>query len=197
MMELDRQLIENIAALKTPTIIAVSGLGGAGKSTLANRLGEKLEAPVIGVDSFMKNSAATNYSNWDIVDFARLEQEIILPFLSGKNPLEYGHFDWGANKVIKTIEAPHNDKIIIEGVGLFRPKLNSHFAYKIWVDCSAEDAIERGKKRDREVHQNPQDENWDGIWKKNDEEYVAVFKPKESANFVFDNCNLQQCLALF
>jgi uridine kinase len=169
-------------------IIAVSGVGGAGKSTLANLVAKEINAPVIGVDSFMKDRTISGYSNWEIMDFARLEREVILPFLASANPLEYGHFDWSANKVIKTISVSHNGKIMIEGVGLFRPELNRRFAYKIWVDCPAETATERGKKRDRDEYQNPQDEHWDGIWKKNDEEYLAAFKPKETADFVFDNC---------
>ncbi|OGC54112.1 hypothetical protein A2797_02650 [candidate division WWE3 bacterium RIFCSPHIGHO2_01_FULL_48_15] len=189
-MTLDKQILENIVALKEPTIIAVSGVGGAGKSTFANRLGEEMNAPVIGVDSFMKDRTNTDYSNWNIMDFARLEQEVVLPFLSGKNPLQYGHFDWGTNKVVKTIEVPHNGKIIIEGVGLLRPELVKSFAYKIWVDCPVEDATERGKKRDREEYQNPQDEHWDGIWKKNDKEYLAAFNPKETADFILDNCKI-------
>ena len=50
-----------------------------------------------------------------------------------------------------------------------------------------EEAVARGKKRDREEYHNPTDECWDGVWKENDLEYYTTFKPKESANFVLKN----------
>ena len=62
-----------------------------------------------------------------------------------------------------------------------------YFVYKIWVDCPIGEGIARGKKRDREVYHNPQDESWDGVWKKNDEEYVKNFRPKEYADIIINN----------
>jgi hypothetical protein len=54
-------------------------------------------------------------------------------------------------------------------------------------DGVLEEAISRGKKRDREEYQNPNDECWDGTWKKNDLEYYAVFEPDKKADIVISN----------
>jgi uridine kinase len=179
---IDPLIIEKIKRFTKPAIIAISGFGGSGKSTIAMEIGELLSAPVVGVDSFWKDTALNDYSMWDIVDFERLEREIFIPFQKGEKHLKYGQFDWGSNSVIGEKEINVKNHLVVEGVGLFRPELKKYFDLTIWVDCSLDEAISRGKKRDREVYKNPQDENWDGVWKKNDVEYFEKFKPKESAN---------------
>jgi uridine kinase len=187
MIEIPAEVVTKIKSFPIPLIIGVSGLGGAGKSSFAHALGRVISAPVIGVDSFQKNRTDQEYSMWEIMDYERLEREVIKPFLAGEPLLRYGHFDWDTNGIELTKEVSHQGVIIIEGVGLFRPELNNCFGYKVWVDCQAEEATARGKKRDREQYQNPQDESWDGVWKTNDQECVIDYKPKEVADLIFDN----------
>lgn len=188
MIKIDQQLIEELVALKTPAIIAVSGFGGAGKSTFANKLAATLHAPVVCVDQFGIDRTIEDYTHWKGVDFERLEKEILIPFSKGENLVSYGHWDHGANDIVKSVEVSHSGLLIIEGVGLFRPELSSYFSYKIWIDCPQDIANARGKKRDREAHKNPQDEKWNGPWKRNDEEYFNAYKPKDVADLIISNC---------
>jgi len=181
------KIISELHQIKGPIIIGISGFGGAGKSTFAKMLSKELEAPIVGVDSFSKSKVHENYELWDVMDFQRIESEVIQPFLSAEKTIEYGEFDWGLDHIKEKSSFENNGLIIIEGVGLFRPSLNKYFNYKIWVECSVKEAIKRGKKRDREDYGNPQDEYWDGIWKKNDSEYFDKFKPKESVDLVVNN----------
>lgn len=186
-MKLDKEIVEKIISLKTPMIVAVSGFGGSGKSTFAQLLGSDIDAPVIGLDSFIKDRMLADYSLWNLMDFDRLEREVLMPFSEGKSPVAHGHFDWEKNAIGEIREVSHDGRIIVEGVGLFRPHLSMYFEYKIWVDCPLEEAIARGKKRDREEYHNPQDEAWEGIWKKNDLEYLNAFNPKDAADVIIDN----------
>jgi uridine kinase len=187
-MEISHEIIEKIKNLPTPSIVAISGFGGAGKSTAAHKLAELFDAPVVGIDQFMKDRTREDYSHWEGMDFARFEKEVLLPFTKGENPIHYGHWDHGANNIIKSVEVPHKGILIVEGVGIFRPELIKYFNYKIWIDCPQEEANSRGKKRDREVHKNPQDKNWDGLWKRNDAEYFNTYRPQELADYVLRNC---------
>jgi len=52
----------------------------------------------------------------------------------------------------------------------------------IWIACPKEGAIKREKQSDGKQYNCPQDQYWDGIWRRNDEEYWSVFKPEEIAN---------------
>mgnify|MGYP003402706914 FL=1 len=186
-MKIDQATIDTITALPSPTIVAISGFGGSGKSTFAKLLGDALDAPVIGVDSFMKDRTIDKYALWEIMDFDRLTKEVLIPFHAEAKPITYGHFDWKSNEVAEQREVSNKGVLIIEGVGILRTSLLKYFSYSIWVDCPIEEAIARGKKRDRAVHHNPQDELWDGIWRNNDLEYFSTFSPKEVADLIIDN----------
>jgi len=183
-MSISIKLINRLNFLKNPAIIAISGFGGAGKSTFANALSSKMDIPIIGVDSFFRGFDIIDYSKWECIDFARLEKEVCLPFLKGNKVIYYRDFDWEANSLGRVKKISHPGKIIIEGIGLFRPDLIDYFSYMIWIDCPIEEAIKRGKRRDKEQYSRPEDPNWDGIWKRNDEEYWSAFKPKDIANEV-------------
>lgn len=186
-MEIPKKAVQEIKDLPIPAIVAISGFGGSGKTTAANMLAEILHAPVICVDQFSIDRTIEDYTHWKGMGFERLEKEILIPFSNGENPLRYGHWDHAANDIVKTVDVSHSGFLIVEGVGLFQPELLKYFKYKIWVDVPQDIANTRGKKRDREVHKNPQDEKWDGAWKRNDEEYFADYKPKEQADLVIDN----------
>ena len=186
-MKIDKETLDKIAKLPSRKIIGVSGFGGSGKSSLAREIGQVLDASVIGVDSFQKNRIDNEYSLWGIMDYSRLEREVLIPFLSGATTIQYGHFDWVENNIEEMREVSNADTLIIEGVGLFRPELMKYFSYTIWVDCPLEESIARGKKRDREEHHNPQDELWDAIWRKNDTQYYETYKPQEVADSVVSN----------
>ncbi len=187
-MQIDTSLVDTLKQLSKPTLIGVSGFGGSGKSSIAKKLGELLNAPVVGVDSFQKKGAFdTSYSLWNIMDYARLEKEICIPFLRKDKAIRYEHFNAKDEMISETREIQNNGILIIEGVGLFRPELAKYFTVKIWVDCPIEEAIARGKKRDREEYGNPTDELWDGVWRKNDLEYYETFKPAELAEYTVLN----------
>jgi hypothetical protein len=182
------ELIKNLKNVDKPAIIAVSGFGGSGKSTIAKKIGLELNASVIGVDSFQLEGAFSKQFNfWNIMDYSRLENEILIPFSQNQKVIRYGHYNVPTNKVDQIFEIQNNGIIIIEGVGLFRPELLKYFQYKVWIDLPIEDAINRGKYRDRYEYGNPADELWDTVWKDNDLECFELFKPKENADFIIDN----------
>ncbi len=128
-------IIEKVNTLPKPIIIGVSGFGGSGKSTFALELGKKVQAPVIGVDSFFKSNAHAGCNFWDVVDFERLRKEVLEPFGLGGQDITYRNFDWATNRLGKEVHLSHNGIVIIEGVGLFRPALMKYFSCTIWIDC--------------------------------------------------------------
>ena len=180
-------IVKKIDTLSKPILIGISGFGGSGKSTFAQALSKKLNAPVIDIDSFSKSNVHENYQLWEIMNFERLEKEVLKPFVSGSQKIKYGKFNWTTNKLEKEVSVHHDGVLIVEGVGIFRPNLMKLFSCTIWIDCPIEEAIDRGKKRDREEYNHPQDKYWDGIWKKNDLQCFEEFSPKANVDFILDH----------
>jgi uridine kinase len=182
------KLLEELKKIDKPSIIGISGFGGSGKSTTAKKIGQELNIPVIGVDSFQKGGVFdTEFKLWEIMDFKRLEDQVLIPFLNNQKLIKYGHHNAPTRSIDEMFEITNNGVIIVEGVGLFRPEMSKYFSYKIWVDLPIEEAIKRGKFRDRYEHGTPTDELWDTIWKDNDLECFELFKPKENVDFIVDN----------
>lgn len=178
------QIVETVQKLKKPCIVAISGFGGSGKTTLAAWLASEISAPIIGVDDFFNTTERLNYERWEIYDFERLTHEVIQPFLSGSTVLSYRAFDWEKNELTGFKTTPVDEILIVEGVGLFRPALMKYFSYTIWIQCPLEIAIERGKKRDRNLYGVSQDEKWDGIWRDNEMQCYQEFAPMENAELI-------------
>lgn len=188
LLYIPEELAGMCVALKTPAIIAVSGFGGAGKSTFADLLGSATNVPVIRLDSFACERLEYD-SIWESMDSERLKREVLVLFSKGEKTISYGAYDWEANEVTKMKSVEMSGRLIIEGVGLLPPDLDKYFSYKIVVDFPKEEAVRRGKKRDREVYKNPRDEKGEGIWMKNDTGYLEAFRPKETADLVVSNCD--------
>ena len=187
-MEIAKEIVEIIQGLPLPKLIGISGFGGSGKSTFAKALGSAIDAPVIGVDSFLRDGVLdAQYKLWEIVDFARLDREVLQAFLNKDKAIQYGHFNIPSKAILEMIDVKNAGQLIVEGIGLFRPKLLKYFSYKIWIDCPLETAILRGKKRDREEYYSPSDECWDGIWRENDIQYLQTFEPKKIADLIIPN----------
>lgn len=186
-MQIDDLLLDRVRSLPPLAAIAISGFGGSGKSSLAALLGRHLRAPVVSVDSFIRDRDLSDYARWEWIDYARLRREVLAPFCAGATPIGYGHFDWAANAITSRRSFPGGQRCLVEGVGLLRPALREHFAFSIWVRCPLEEAIRRGKRRDREACGNSHDEEWDGLWRRNDEECHRLYRPEQTANCIFDN----------
>jgi uridine kinase len=184
---ISKEIVNSISMLEKPAVIGISGFGGSGKSTLAKVLASQLKATCIGIDSFFKSKDSSEYQFWDIFDFKRLEEEVLKPYLAGDYKISYGEFNWEENKVLNISTIITNGLLIIEGVGIFRPEIIKYFSYSIWIDCPIDVAIERGKKRDKEEFGINQDDNWDGLWKRNDLQCFDEFSPKRKSDCII-NC---------
>lgn len=187
-MQIEDRLIERVHSLAPAAVIAISGFGGGGKSSLAALLGARLSAPVVSVDSFIRDRDMTDFARWELMDFDRLRREVLVPLHAGAAAIEYGHLDWGANAITSRRSFAGGQRCLVEGVGLLRPDLREYFAFSVWVHCPLEEAIRRGKRRDRETSGNDaHDDRWDGIWRRNDEECHRLYRPEQTADYLFDN----------
>jgi uridine kinase len=180
--------IEARAKEKKHTIIALSGFGGAGKSTLARQLMNLLgQAEVVSLDDFILNRLANLSSDWSTgFDWKRLVEQVLQPLSEGKDTITYERYDWSRNEAIdsRTIQLPVY--LIVEGVGLLREDLKKYFDITVWINVPLEIASERGKSRDREVYQVDHDALWANLWIPADKGYAEKHRPRENADFLLD-----------
>ncbi len=183
-ISLPDELIEKLAILPKPTLIAIGGFGGSGKSTLAEILRERLSSvTVVSMDDFIVKEKILDPS-WDkgAFDRARLEQQVLKP-MSQRRTARYQKLLWDSNTLSEHIEIPKSDILIVEGISSYHPDIAHYYNFKIWVETPIQIARERGRARDGD---NENAQHWD-LWAENDLAYQERFHPDQSADFIFKN----------
>jgi uridine kinase len=179
--------IQDKAKHKSPFIIALSGFGGAGKSTTANKLASYLEfTDIISIDDFILDRLSNRSDDWRGFDWERLTEEVLQPLRSNNKTITYGVYNWKENKIVQNKTLRVSQYVIIEGVGLLRPELQSYFDLSIWIDAPLEIASEQGKKRDREEYKANHDQLWDTLWIPNDNDYYKKYHPEQITDFLLE-----------
>ncbi|MDQ3159143.1 MAG: hypothetical protein M3P98_03360 [bacterium] len=167
-----------------PTLIAIEGFGGSGKTTIAEKLKALLRhAYVINIDDFIIKDKLTEKS-WDKGAFnrGRLEQEVLIPASSCKK-VSYHKLIWATNTLSEPVSVPDVDYIIVEGISTYHPDIAKYYDYKIWIDIPIELARERGHARDGS---NENAQHWD-LWAENDLRYQQKYHPEQQADFIIAN----------
>lgn len=184
------QKVQDLLDKKRPVVIAVSGFGGSGKTTLAEKLNARFkDSTKLQLDNFLINHGEG--AGWQGgYDWERFEQ-VLKDIKTGKD-LHYQWYNWEKNETRDWINQPLPALVIVEGVRLFQPELMKYFDLSIWVDVSIDIATEYGKARDRRNKSNESPEvikahlaKWDAVWIPKEKEFVGLFKPRENADVKF------------
>ena len=157
------KLLELLRDANAPRrLVVIDGLGGAGKSTLARSLAQRIEGSiVVEIDSFHLPAAEAAHvvqtEFGDLLDLQRLEAEVITPFREGADSIAYHRYNWGylCGEDDRVDPTPHvvptGPLLIVEGCGSFRIRTHPTDT-RIWADAAAELCLERGMRRDIEEY---------------------------------------------
>jgi uridine kinase len=167
-----------VSSKRGTVLVAVDGRGGAGKSTLAAWLGERLEATVLHTDDFASGGA----KGWWWEPF----REDVLAPLSRDEPGRCTMRDWNTGEPGDTRTVPPGGVVILEGVSASRRELGDHWDVTVWVDCPADVRISRGLARDGEAAL----DDW-MRWEAEEEAHFTDQRSFERAHFVVDG--LEEC----
>ncbi|EDX66046.1 AAA family ATPase [Bacillus cereus] len=172
-------------------IIGIDGCGGAGKSTLANKIKSNFSTvTIVHMDDFYLPSAKivnehpTNKSIGADFDWKRLLQEVLDPISNGIEGC-YKRYDWETDSLAESHTVSANGIVIIEGVYATRQELAGIYDLKIWVNCPRETRIKRGIARDGEAAR----DMWENNWMIAEDMYVESHKPHEFADVIIDGTN--------
>jgi uridine kinase len=151
-------------------IVAVDGLGGAGKTTLAERLAGALDAPVVHTDDF---ASWENPVDW----WPALLEEVLEPLAAGRSA-RFTPTSWGGPPRGEVVVDPA-PFVVVEGVTASREAFRPYLAYSIWVETPRDLRLTRGLERGGADTL----ERWE-CWMAAEDAYVARERPAEHADRV-------------
>jgi uridine kinase len=153
----------------TTRLIGIDGPGGAGKSTLAAKLSDK----IVSTDDFITRA-------WEWYDFERLRREVIDPLLRGE-PARYRRVDWTDGELKEWHVVEPGGTVVIEGVAALDVRLRDAYEHRIWVETPREICFRRGLERDGEEAL----PLWEA-WSEKEQRYWAEQRPRDAADEIVD-----------
>jgi uridine kinase len=181
-------IVEAIASLRETSprvVVAISGFGGAGKSTLTKALVAAVPDSVrLRGDDFLHPVRSHRRStDWDGVERVRMRDEVLEPFRRG-DPVSFRPYDWDAGELGPRTSLPPASVLLVDAIGVLHPDLAGCFDLTIWVDVDLATAGERGRERDRQ-NGHDHDRLWAEVWTPNDRDFAATFDPASTADLKF------------
>ena len=141
---------------QSTSIVAIDGYGGAGKSTLAARLEERLRAGGARVDLVHTDdfASADHPLNW----WPRMIDQVLQPFRAG-TAARYQRYDWDSERLAEWHSIEPGGLVLLEGVSSSRNAFRPYLSLAVWVETPADERLRRGLARDGE-HMREQWRRW-------------------------------------
>lgn len=170
-----------------PTLIAIDGHSGAGKTTVSNWLKDEHEnVQIVRTDDFYrvmppderKNlSAAEGYDRY--YDWTRLRADVLIPLCAGKHAV-YRKYNWQANELGESASVGANGFIVVEGCYSARPELKDYYDAIVIVKAPEE-------RRMKVQTQRGDDWGWVERWDAAERYYMEQISPESYATLVWLN----------
>lgn len=128
--------IEELRGTYNAFAVAIDGMTGAGKTTLAAYLSKKYGAPVLHLDDF-RLPPAERAKGWETLpggdmDFERFEEEIVAPWME-KRPLVYTTVDPVTGEMLDRRALPDGQMFIFEGTYVLHPMIRDFYDLRLFV----------------------------------------------------------------
>lgn len=141
MLETIVESINLLALEKGRVNVAIDGRCGAGKTTLAGKLKERLNCNVIHMDDFFLRPEQRKKKRYEMpggnIDIERFEAEVVCPLLKGGS-FSYRPFDCRTMSMQEPVAVEPTRVTVIEGTYSCHPRLWSSWDLHIFLNISSE-----------------------------------------------------------
>ena len=168
-------------------VVGISGHGGAGKSTLAERLAADLglvEGQVVSTDAFHATTCGPEAGMWEQLDWPLLDA-VVRGARATPPPerLRYDYRWWSGESGVE--DHPMPPVLIVEGIRLLRDRTQSWWDLAVWIDMDADEAGARAKARNvLQGDDRAELDLWDTKWIPEGHRYERQERPRERADLV-------------
>ena len=207
-----RTLAASIADLSASGVrlVAIDGVDGAGKTTLADKLAEfviALGRPVVraSVDGFHnprsmryrlgRSSPEGFYS--DSYNYELLRACLLTPLSRGRSRIyRRAAFDHTVDQPVHINEetAPPNAVLILDGIFLHRPELIGYWDFSVFLDVPFDISIPRGASRGADFGSSDPHAPSNKRYIKGQKLYLRECRPQDRATVLIDNADYQNPL---
>ena len=175
--------INNLSRNKEVVLIAVDGVGGAGKTTLAELLQKEIKNSfIVQLDDFYSPILQA-------ADLQRLKEQVILP-LHNHQEAKYQIYEWKSDSFSDWHILKPEGIFIFEGVYALENNIRDYYDLKIWIDCPADLGLKRGIARDIERDGVDNTDKWINIWSPLEKKYKNEQEPNKTADYIIDGTEL-------
>ena len=155
-------------------LVTVDGPCASGKTTLARKLAEAFEAPVVHTDDFVIPHAQKTGERLAVpggnCDAKRLAEEVAAPWKSG-GPVTYRKYDCGADRLLPPEELPDSRILILEGSYCNLPEIRRFADVRLFVSAPLKEREKRLRRRESEQSLKMFHDRWIPL----EDRYFAVF----------------------
>jgi uridine kinase len=155
--------------------VGIDGFGGAGKSTLATAIAERVSrAVVVRVDDFW----GPNIAEWD---WLRFRAQLLEPLLAAR-PARYQVWNWVDDVGGEWVEVAPGRVVVVEGVSSTRTEAGVPWDLTVWVEAPRDVRLARALERDGPDLMR----RWLDDWMPSEEAYAARERPRDRVDLVVD-----------
>jgi uridine kinase len=171
------------------TVVAIDGGGGAGKSTLAKGIRDRLgNVSILRTDHFYlplneyragrltPDEAYRRYFPWE-----RMRDEALTPLRRGQTA-RYQRHDWETDRLDQWVTVEPDEIVLVEGVYSARPEIRPLIDLAIFVETPRDER--RRRMLSRGHLESDIDNDWLTPWMAAEDWYFANVRPAEHADLV-------------
>ncbi len=166
-------VLQSASSSRTPLIL-IDGRSGAGKTTIARAVAERLDAQLLALDSL--------YPGWDGLasgaETVRLG--VLLPFSRGQRG-HWHRWDWQAGRPAEEHVIEACRPLVVEGAGVLTPQSAELADVSVWLESPLVSRRRRALDRDGDDYA----PHWNR-WAAQEDEHLRVHRPDALASIVVE-----------